>query len=311
MPESPAERLRSLNRQAIAILRLDVPLDLGLGSDPQAALGKINDQLMLDVGNDVSVDSLLQKHQFPEHYQAIARMLLATDDPAPVFQAIASQQLDHDLAKNPFRQALAEPLVVAGLGYLGLILLCFNTVPHLEAQYIQQNQQPTGATQLLIQVRNAMPYWIIGFPVLVLTVWFFGRKFFGEVVLRFFPGVKSYSRWLAAESQTRRLAALVGSNVDGETAISLARRSTTPEVPVRPIAESIVRDGDPPSQPRALQRLAGFYQFLADDRRRSSFYKTPALIGLLLAGFIVLAYGLATFLPWIEILANLSEREGA
>ena len=128
MPESPAERLLSLNRQAIAILRLDIPLDFGLGSDTQGELREINDRLMLDLGKDVSVDSLLEKNQFPEHYQAIARMLLATDDPAPIFQAIALQQLDRDLAKAPFRQALAEPLVVAGLGYLGLIFLCITAI---------------------------------------------------------------------------------------------------------------------------------------------------------------------------------------
>ena len=311
MPESPTERLVSLNRQAIAILRLGIPLDFGLGPDTPQALREINERLTLDLGNHTSVDSLLKKHQFPDHYQAIARMLLATDDPAPIFHAIACQQLDRDRAKSPFRQALAEPLIVAVLGYLGLIFLCIQTVPSIQAQYVQQNQEPTGATQLLIQVRDTMPYWIIGFPVLVLTLWLFGRKAWNAVAVSIFPGASSYSRWLTSESQTRRLAALVESDIDEEVAISLARKSTTPEVPLRPIAESIVRDGDRQSRSRALDRLAGFYGFLADDRRRSNFYKTPALIGLMIAGFIVLAYGLATFLPWVEILSSLSQAGGA
>lgn len=306
MSESPAARLLTLNRQAIAILRLDIPLDFGLGSDTEGQLREINDRLLLDMGRDVSADVLLERHAFPERYQAIARMLLASDDPAPIFESIALQELESDLAKNPFRQAMMEPLVVMGLAYLGLIYLCSYTLPHIEAQYAQQGQEPAGATEFLIQLRDVMPYWVIGFPVLFLATWLIGRKWSRGFLLRFFPGGKPYSRWLAAESQTKRLAALVGSHVDRETAISLAQTSTVPQIPLPPIAENIMRDGDEQSQPRALKRLARFYQFLADDRRRTYFAKTPALIGLLIAGLVVLGYALAIFLPWIEILSNLS-----
>lgn len=306
MSVSPAERLLSLNRQAIAILRLDIPLDFGLGPDTEGQLREINDRLILNTERDLSADALLEKHAFPQRYQAIAQMLLATDDPAPIFESIALQELERDLAINPFRQAMTQPLIVAGLAYLGMIYLCSYTLPHIEDQYTQQGIEPTGATELLIQMRGLMPYWIIGFPILLLATLLIWKRTSRSFLLRFFPGAKPYTRWLAAESQTKRLAVLVGSDVDQQTAISLATSSTMPQIPLRPIAESILQDGDQQSQSRVLKRLAQFYQFLAEDRRRTTFAKTPALIGLLIAGFFVLGYALATFLPWIEILTNLS-----
>lgn len=281
-------------------------MDFGLGPNTVERLREINDRLLSDVRVELSPETLLAKHSFPDRYQAVARMLLASDDPAPIFESIAEQELGREAAINPFRQAIAEPLVVLGLAYLGLIFLCSYTLPHIETQYAQQGQTPSGATQLLIIVRDAMPYWAIGLPILMMVLWLTWRKLAKGALLHLFPGSRPYGGWLVAETQSRRLSALVGSGVDQETALTLATTSVSPQVPVRPIAESIVRDGVPQSQPRALNRLARFYGFLAEDRRRTYFTKAPALIGLFFAGIVVFAYALATFLPWIEVLSNLS-----
>lgn len=313
MPDSSAAtsaaRLLSLNKQAIAILRLGIPLDLGLPGDPAEHLHKINDRLIADVGRQLSPDELLQRHSFPERYHAIARVLLASDDPAPIFESIAMPEIDRQAAANPLRQAIVEPVVVAFLVYFGMIFLCWFTVPHIEYQYTQQGQEPTGVTRLMVELRETMPYWIVGFPIVAVACWLVWRRLAKGVLMKWIPGSGAYTRWLAAESQTRRLAALVGSGLDQESALAIANASVSPHVQVRPIAETIVRSGDPRSRSRALGRLAKFYHFLADDRRRTYFSKLPALIGLFVAGFVVLGYALATFLPWIEILRNLSGSE--
>nr|WP_143547676.1 hypothetical protein [Rhodopirellula sp. SM50] len=304
MSESTAARLLSLNQQAIAIIGLNIPLDFGLGSETAERLGEINERLLVDVGRDLSPDALLEKHDLPERYRAIARILLASDDPVPVFESIAIQQLDREATAGPLRQAIKEPLVVAGLAYLGMIIFCTLSVPSIETQYTQQGLTPSGVTGWLIAIRGAMPYWVIGFPILMFACWWIWRKLVNGPLLSRFPGGTAYSRWLAAESQSRRLAVLIASGVDHETALSLASTSVSPQVPIRPIAENIVRNGAPQSQARALSRLAGFYHFLAGDRRQTIVTKLPAFIGLLFAGLIVLGYGLATFLPWIAILQS-------
>ncbi|QDV46996.1 hypothetical protein Enr13x_69050 [Stieleria neptunia] len=304
MSDTTAARLLSLNQQAIAILGLNIPLDFGLGSETAERLRDINERLLADAGRDLSPEALLEKHDLPERYRAIARMLLASDDPVPVFESIAIQELDRDAAATPLRQAIKEPLLVAGLAYLGMILFCTFSVPSIETQYTQQGLSPSGVTQWLIAIRGAMPYWIIGVPVLLIAGWWIWRQLANGPLLALFPGGNAYSRLLAAESQSRHLAVLIASGVEQETALSLASSGVSPRVPIRPIAESIVRSGAPQTRSRALTRLAGFYHFLAGDRRQTLFAKVPAFLGLLFAGLIVLGYGLATFLPWIAILQS-------
>ncbi len=307
MPQSPTQRLISLNDQAIAILRLGIPLDFGVGPDAADQLRQINDSLRSEAQFDQSIESLLTRHSFPPRYESMVRMLLATDDPTPLFESIASQELGREAACNPFRQAMAEPLVIAALSYLGMIFLCSYTLPHIESQYVQQGQIPAGVTKLLAITRDTMPIWIIGFPILMILFWFIWKKFVRNSLMNLFPGSRPYSQWLVAESQTQRLSAMVESDVDQDTALSLASTSVIPQRSIRPIAESIFREGFPNSRRRALNRLARFYHFLAEDRRRTYFNKAPALLGLFFAGIVVLGYALATFVPWIEVLANLSD----
>ncbi|MCA9141081.1 MAG: hypothetical protein KDB00_30130 [Planctomycetales bacterium] len=306
MPESPTQRLISLNDQAIAILRLGIPLDLGLGANCERQLRQINDILQFESDSDHTIETLLARQSLPERYVSVARMMLATDDPAPIFESIASQQLARDAASNPFRQAVIEPFVIAGLGYLGLIFLCSYTLPHLEYQYTQQGQVPSGVTKFLMTIRDAMPIWIVAFPILMIVIWLVWGKFVKQGLMNHIPGSGPYGRWLVAESQAKRLSAMVDSGVDQDTALSLATTSVTPHTPVRPIAESIVRSGNGESRRRALNRLARFYHFLAEDRRQTYFNKAPALIGMFFAAVVVFGYALATFVPWIEVLSNLS-----
>ena len=189
MPDSPAQRLISLNRQAVAILRLGIPLDLGLGRDAEEQLLEINDRLIAETGRELSVEAWLQQQTLPERYREFAKVLLLCDDPAPVFESIAAQDLEREAAVNPIRQAFAEPLVVAILAYFGMILLCSFTVPHIQSQYVQEGREPVGLTWLLIELRNLMPYWIIAFPMLALGSWWLWRKLSKGKSLDRFPGV--------------------------------------------------------------------------------------------------------------------------
>lgn len=305
MPESPAARLIFLNQQAIAILRLGIPLDLGLGADPVARLREINDRLMTVTDRESSAESLIAKQSFPDRYAAIARILLVADDPAPIFESIAVTDLDREAAAVPIRQALAEPIVVAVLVYFCMIFFCQFTVPHLEAQYAQEAREPAGLTHVLILIKDAMPVWLIGFPVAVIGLIILWRKAAKNVLVRLAPGGGSYTRWLVAGSQSQRLSSMTATEVDETTALELARKSAVDNRPVRPIVESLVRAGRQPSDAAALNRLAKFYRFLAAERRRSYFNKAPVFIGIFLAGIFVFAYALATFLPWIEILSDL------
>ncbi|KAA5544565.1 hypothetical protein FYK55_09610 [Roseiconus nitratireducens] len=310
MPESSAERLISLNRQTIAMLRLGIPLELGLGDSPIERLREINETLALNSGREPEVAPILQSENVSPQYQAIAQALLAAPDPTPIFESIARPTDDAAAVSTPVRLALVEPLVVLGLGYLGMLLLCFHVVPSMEMQYLQQYETPTGVTRWLIAIRDWMPVWAVLFPLIYLALILLGGKWLRKLYARWGPGTQSRLRWRRREAQAERLSALVDSGIDRETAIDLARGSSADSDPIGPVAENIVRNRSPERASGALDRLARFYRFLAENRWPSLVRNVPAAIGLFVASLVVLAYGLALFVPWIEILFNLSDRTG-
>jgi hypothetical protein len=312
MPKPSPERLIELNQQALALLRLGIPLDLGLGTDPETALRELNERLVGELRSDLSLDQALEKHRAPPAYRPIARMLTAASDPLPVFKALVARQANLQAAAGPLRRAAIEPLLVACLAYVGMIVFCGTMVPGIADQYAQLGQPPEDVAWLLIRIRELMPVWLVGFPVLVLAGWLGWRRFARRLPATVLPGAARYQHWLRAEAQTRYLAALATSDLDPDQAAALAReganadrRGTRATAAPLPLANRLLREVDRQSRPAALERLAAFYRGLTDEERGSRFGRVPATVGVLIAGVIVLAYGLALFLPWVQLLDML------
>ena len=310
---SPATKLLSLNQQAIALLRLGIPLDLGLGGEPISRLSEINERLVGQ--SSPSVDALFANHAFPDRYESVARMLLAADDPAKIFQSISEPAQDLTEAARPIRRAITEPVVVMVLAYFGMLFVCFFVLPHIQAQYEQSRQDPIGFTALLIRVQETLPIWAVAAPLVgLIGIWLWRTSATGWIT-QLLPGNSSYSRCIQSAAQTTRIAALVESGMNPDEAISLAREKHPTPTPVGTLVKSVLDAPTADSQPnraqsRSLEQIARFYRYLASDRRQAFASKLPAILGVLLAGCVVLGYALVMFVPWIEVLTNLSEAGG-
>lgn len=310
MSEVSAERLIQLNRQAMAMLRMGIPLDLGLEPAAEVRLREINDELLGGLRDPNWIDHLLQNPAASERYVAVARLLLAADDPTPIFQSIANTQLDRQASAALLQRVFAEPLFVAFLAYCGLILFCAFSVPSIERQYADQELPIDGWADLLFWLRSVMPYWVVGVPIILLLMRWGWRTMARGGAASFLSGSTSYRRWLAAESQAISLSELSQSGVEQETAIRLVDQATAGGIPVNKMTEHVVRDVSVERRGRVMDRLAHFYRFLAEDRRRMLFTNLPTWVGGLIAAGVVLMYGLAVFVPWIEILSTVGQAGG-
>ena len=310
MPSS-VERLISLNLQAIAILRLSIPLELGLGFNPIDRLQEINERLMNHVGDSTSLDLQLERLDVPDRYRSIAAMLVESDDPAQILEAVSIEKTRRRITINPFYQAVAQPIVISVLVYLGLVLLCLFTAPKLQAEYDQLQQVPHGVSAVLLSIKQWMPVWLIAYPIALVLLVVLWTRLASRSLLNLVPGVTAYQRALDSESQMQSLAALTHSGVKSDRAMKLTLQAGPVGRSIRPIADEIVRSSESPSRAPALMRLGRFYRFLAKEQQRSRFAKLPAYASLACAGLFVLAYGLATFVPWVEVLRNLGKIGGA
>lgn len=303
MTAPDAARLHAINEQAIAILRLGIPIDLGLGNTPIDRLTAINGRLQTEAG-DGSASRILNDGQVPEPYRKLAAMWLATDDPAAIFESLISHEQHRRAATTPLRRAALQPLAISVMVFLGLVYYCVFTVPQLEAQYAQMHQTPPSYTAALIQLKNTMPFWIIGVPIALAVVYFGWKQIASGPLMNWLPGARSYADWNDAEARTRSLATLLESGVERSEAMELAG-----PIPPSGLAATITQSQDPSisttSRAFSLRRLSQFYRFLAEDRREVLYSKLPALLGLFLAGLIILAYGLTVFVPWIEVLRGI------
>ncbi|MEO1524363.1 MAG: hypothetical protein AAFX06_02955 [Planctomycetota bacterium] len=299
MPDSPAKRLQRRNREAIALLSLGVDLDLGISGDPVAFLREVNDRL--SASSDDDVEGVLEDETLPQAYQSIARMLVAADDPAPIFQSIAHREEHRKLVSSGVNQAMMEPLVVFTISYLGLLLICFFVVPHIEAQFEQQWESPGTFTKMLLAVRDWLPVWAVVAPIAVLITLVFMLR--NSVSLgRLLPGGRLRSRWLSSLGQTRRLRALAASEVSTETAIQLAKHDGEA---IGPFSQTLMRESDTQARLSGLRRLTQFYRFLVQEPATASVRGAAPTIGILLGGVIVLGFALVLFLPWIEVLQSV------
>jgi len=217
------------------------------------------------------------------------------------------------------RGILTEPMVVAFLAYVGLVLFCWFSVPSIERQYSRDGKVDGAVAIVVIALRQTLPFWAVLVPFLLLMIGWFWKRVGSSWLWHAMPGSRTYHDWLRAESQAIRLAALLAGNIDRETAIAIAASDETnghrslgpslgPSLGRLTANLSERKDGD--GVARTLQKIARFYRFLAEERRRALFENVPFFIGLAIASLIVLAYGMTVFLPWVGILSELGQSGG-
>ncbi|PNY34642.1 hypothetical protein C2E31_21920 [Rhodopirellula baltica] len=129
MSDFPADRLISLNRQAIEVIQLGIELDPGLGENPIDALREINSRLEIFSGRDTLPETLLREVELPEGYRPFAEALLATRNPAAVFEAMAIRPRANASATLPIRTIAIEPALMLVLGFVVVMILCSWSAP--------------------------------------------------------------------------------------------------------------------------------------------------------------------------------------
>jgi type II secretory pathway component PulF len=346
MSESAAtlDDFMALNEQLAALAKARVPLDVGwtAGTDsPAKTLERINASVARQVSRGATLeDALRQNPDVPPAYRCLVQVGLEDGNLDAALEGAQRLAETRDSARYSLSTAFLYPIVVCLIAYVALIGACYYLVPNLEGVYAEMRLPAQTGLRVMQSVRDAMPIWIF-IPPMAIAIglwWIFVRRSEGRSSLERGPGlwarltgqarVVAHERLatfaeslaLLLEAQTPLGEALtLAAGAAGDPRLTQAARKLADDVSapeaggpldgraLPPFLRWAIFSSEPTvERPRALRMAASIYHDAAKHSAGRLRVLAPALACSLLAGGAVLLYGLAVFVPVIDLLYGLT-----
>jgi len=332
----------ALNDQLSALIEAGVPIGVGQeipDRDLPAMLSRINASVARRVSRGESVEEALEADgAVPEWYRNLIVSGLRSDDMDGALRGFSRVANSAEESSFVTESAVFYPLVVCGLAYLGMVGFCLFFVPRLESAYASFGLQPGTGLAVLRKLRDALPIWIAAPPMLLLLaiVWRYRRRMHrvssagnGSGLLAAVSGTKKAMFQQRCSYFAESLASLVEGNLPLEKALGLAAgvcgepsladgarsaaASISSSLPEGARGEdsnwlppfmrwALFRSEPTVGRKRALRMAADLYRESARHSMRRARIIAPIIGLVLLGGSATLLYGLALFVPVVQML---------
>jgi type II secretory pathway component PulF len=308
------------------------------------ALERINSTVARRVARGESLTEALESEddEIPPSYRSLMQFGLATGNlPGGLNEANRVAE-SVDESRFALESAFIYPLIVCCVAYFGLIGMCLFLLPVWEDMYRNLRVPPGTGVRALAVVRDTLPIWGTILPVMLFLffVWRFRNRsrrnasgLQASGFLSRFPGV---SQTLFQQRCARFAASLVdmldrGTPLDEaleiaadgsgdaklrEGARALAAATKRGELPGDDSATALLF---PPflrwalwhseattGRERALQIAATLYRDSAARRAERLRTLAPIVVLILIGGTVTLLYGMALFVPFVELLRAIA-----
>jgi general secretion pathway protein F len=343
MPTATLDDFMALNDQLAALLQAGVPMDIGLRRGAGDVLGQLQ-QINADVARRVSQGASLESAlEHDEHATTAYRGLILTGLQSGNLSAALTgrSQLAQtvDGTSRALWRGMLYPLVVCFLAYVGLVGLCLYFVPTLEDLYRTLQLRSNWSLDLLQALRESLPVWAPIPPVLLLLLglicrWRQGRQTSGSSrSWSWLPGMTQAVHWQRCGNFADSLATLLESHTPLEQAVATAT-STADDATLQVAATELFGSSRlaqagaaqtqaalrfPPflrwalleseattGRPAALRMAARWYRAAAQRRIDRIRAVAPLVACVVIGGGAVLLYGLALFIPVVEMFRQLT-----
>lgn len=333
MPQPALDDLMALNDQLVALVEAGVPLATGFAVRP-AALASELQEVNAAVARRVSQGTPLAKaiEEEPAIAPPLYRQMLGVGlrenewtAALPWSQRLAAERAESWQATS---FSLLYPAILVLLAYLGLVGFCLTLVPVLENLSRDAGIRPKAALELLGTLRRTLPYWIAIPPVglALLAAWSRGsshRAAAGQLTSTSSASIRESQ----AAGIAHALAALLESGTPLAEALSFMVPQSRPEAaassqPLHPSALDAASaslkfppllhwalfESEPAiPRPTALRIAAGLYRDSAERRVARWRMLAPMFLCASVGGTVTLLYGLALFVPIIDMLKGLAQ----
>lgn len=337
--------LVALNNEVLGLVRAGVPLERTLGQlrgELPRRLARITDQLAAQTAQGQTLPQAIESagDMFPPVYRALVEAGMRTGrlDLALASMSKTANRLG-ELRRN-VGAALIYPLVVLFIAY---DLFVFYVTRLLPQMIMVAEQHVTPVMRLLERIGQYSNYWAPIFPVLLILLgfgWWVGthraavlQPTFSARLFRWVPVAGALLRNVRLATLCEVLKLLVEQQVPLPNALELAAdASGDPRYArsARHAAAKLTTGGDLGQSDELLNAFPPYLRWtlLAGGRRRSmpavlghladNYYDTakhkaewlrtvfPALVVLVVGGLTVLSYALAVFLPFVQLMYQIS-----
>ncbi|NOY41095.1 MAG: hypothetical protein GXP26_04570 [Planctomycetes bacterium] len=336
MSKIALENVLALNEELAALAEAGIPSNLAPGASPDALAGvleQINSSLSLrsNLGQTL-VSATSENPELPSVYRSALEAGVRSDCLSATLDGISRQATAENELRSIVGRSLIPPLIVSMLAYVGFVVLCLNFSPTIEGMYTQVGQTPSRSASFLIAMRGWLPYWATIFPLLILgavILWLRGWGSWQRLV----PGARRYTAAVRNANFARQLTLLVENGLSLEESLPVAAAVTGDKGLIAACATLLEADAKnktsaadskallalPPilrwaltgnlgnqSLPEILRFAEKNYRHRAERRAATWRVALPATLGALLSGFVVLAYGLSLFGPFVQLLEDIA-----
>ena len=333
------DQVIAFHGQLLALEKMGIPVDIGVSEQLHApsvisnqgdvslseSLHAIQMHLSSRSGLSDSVDAICRDPQYPQPYRlALLSWVRGTQEsgtqesstqesasrpdnalhPAAAFDAVTHSDRQHRQLGADLGRALTYPLLIFFLVFLGTIFFCLYLLPKMRLIYDDLHLSETFSISVVQWLREWMFAWVIVVPLIALALVFLWRRYIHRARWNWLVGSRRYFDLLDGAHRADQTASLIESGCTPGDATAVAVPAS---LSVRlPLLNWALGDGvDPDSQVVELRTVARLYRGFAQRRARVWRYAIPSLIGVLLGGVCVLAYGLILFLPLTRLLQSL------
>ncbi len=332
--------LIAFNDQLLALNEAGVPVGfVGNATELAADLEKINSLLARHVGRgDPVVEALETEPGVPSWYRTLALSALKCRDVVTALREFTTVAKSADQSQYVTESALFYPLIVASFAYCGIVGFCFFFVPSLQSAYASFRIPAGSGLMVLELLRNTLPYWIAIPPVflLLLLVWRIRKHRRGVLLNNASSGLvarfSGATRAIADECSAylaESIATFDENDIPLDEAIALASGAARPVAvsdPSRRVTSAAVRSRLTSGQPKkpdqfppflrwalfdsepaiarheALRMAAALYRQTSHDAMRRARIIAPIILVIAIGGTVTLLYGLALFVPVVQML---------
>jgi general secretion pathway protein F len=336
MPIATLDEFMALNDQIAALVEAGVPIDVDLGrrADTAANLERINALMARRVSQGASLAAAIEGNDklLTPSYRSLVQLGLRSDNLAAGLSRSNRLAASALQSRQSMGLALLYPAIVCSLAFVGLIGFCLFFVPVLESTYGSMRIPMGPGLQTLRSLRSTLPYWAGTVPLTALLIagWQMRSLRHPWAVLpgkllalteeraaNFADAVATLQGSYVPLAEALRLAADVWNEAPRSEATRLLASALDQRQAISELTHlaarfpaflrwALLNSEGTTGRVLALQIAAKIYRRSATRRQRRLQAITPLVIGLALGGGAALIYGLALFVPVIDMLRGLA-----
>jgi len=330
---------------ALARAGIPLDVDLALpGTDPAGALERINAVVARRVSQGASLAEAVagDEQALSPSYRSLVLLGLASGNLHTALDESHRLARSVEDSWHVLARSIVYPVIVCCIAYVGMIGFCLFFVPVLENLYHSMRIPPGIGLTALQWLRTTLPYWI-AIPPLLLVLWLAwwmlrkSRPAFSVSrvadVLAWLPGISRAVFQQRCANFSETLSRLLASGMPLPEGLRLAADAcgdATLTMGARALATSldqgqIVGDDSPAAmrfppflrwvlwhsepitgRPRSLKMAAWIYGASANHFAERLRVIAPIVACIILGGGVTLLYGLALFVPVVEMLRGMA-----